>query len=197
MKTTLRAIKNHEPYSSLLKTLLSNLGKTEADNEQISLRTVLESNGLCDAVWCLRAVDGFDREKRLFAVFCSKQARRLTKNKRCLKAIKVAERYANGLATDDELAASNAAVEAMSGSDDLAVSTARAVSDAWAARAAWYAWAAGVAMADWITRDTWAASAARAAGVYIDPLIIERDQKTEFIRMLNCIESGEVYTISF
>ena len=41
-----------------MEKLLSNLGKTAADDEPLSLITILDSNGLDDAPWCLRAVTG-------------------------------------------------------------------------------------------------------------------------------------------
>ena len=46
-----------------------------------------------------------DRELRLFAVFCARQVEHLMTDQRSTDAILVAERFANGLATDAELAA--------------------------------------------------------------------------------------------
>lgn len=50
--------------------LLEFLGKTGPDDDRLSLLTILESNGFEDAVWCLRAVDGYDREKRVHGRMC-------------------------------------------------------------------------------------------------------------------------------
>ena len=47
---------------------------------------------------------------RLFAVRCARQAQHLIKDQKSVNALDVAERYANGLATDAELAAATAAV---------------------------------------------------------------------------------------
>jgi hypothetical protein len=69
----------------------------------VSILTILESNGLDDALWCLRAVDGRDKEIRLFAVWCARQVQHLMKDKRSLDALDVAERFASGMATRDEL----------------------------------------------------------------------------------------------
>ena len=68
--TTLNKIREHRPCQDGWPKLLKNLGKTVADDEPVALTTILDSNGLDDALWCLRAVDGHDREIRLFAVAC-------------------------------------------------------------------------------------------------------------------------------
>lgn len=47
--------------------LLCYLHKTLPDDEPLSILTILESNGLDDALWALRAVDGYDREIRELA----------------------------------------------------------------------------------------------------------------------------------
>ena len=66
--TTLNKIRKHSPCADGWEKLLKSLGKNKADDEPLSLMTVLESNGLEDALWCLRACDGIDREARLYAV---------------------------------------------------------------------------------------------------------------------------------
>ena len=71
MKTTLEKIRGHFPFTGGWERLLKSLGKTKADDEPLHLRTILDSNGLDDTLWCLRVVDGYDREKRLYAVWCA------------------------------------------------------------------------------------------------------------------------------
>ena len=137
MKTTLNKIREHQPCPDGWQELLTYLGKTKADDEPLSIATILDSNGLDDALWCLRAVEGYDREIRLYAVWCARQVQHLLTDKRSLDALDVAERYANGDATDAELTAAADAARA-------------ACAAAWSTRAA-----------AWSTRD--AASAARAA----------------------------------
>jgi hypothetical protein len=109
MKTTLNKIREHNPCKSGWKKLLKNLGKTQADDEPLAITTILESNGVDDALWCLRAVDGYQREMRLFAVGCARSVQHLMKDQRSIDAIDIAERYANGLATNNELDAARAA----------------------------------------------------------------------------------------
>jgi hypothetical protein len=103
MKTTLNQIRECNPCAEGWTKLLQHLNKTKADDEPLSLLTVLDSNGFDDALWCLRAVKGYDKEKRLYAVWCARQVQHLMPDKRSVKALDVAERYANGEASDEEL----------------------------------------------------------------------------------------------
>lgn len=105
MKTTLRQIREHSPCQFGWIKLLENLGKTKADDDPLSILTVLESNGLYDALWCLRAVKNHDKEIRLYAVWCARQVQHLMRDQRSLDALDVAERFANGDATQKEFAA--------------------------------------------------------------------------------------------
>ena len=108
MKTTLNQIREKSPCADGWKKLLAHLSKTQADDEPISIVTIINSNGLDDALWCLRAVKNHDREIRLYAVWCARQVQHLMTDKRSLDALDVAERFANGLATAAELAAARA-----------------------------------------------------------------------------------------
>ena len=105
MYTTLNKIRAHSPCHEGWTKLLKNLGKTKADNKRLAITTILDSNGLDDALWCLRAVDGHEREMRLYAVDCARAVQHLMTDARSIAALDVAERFANGLATDQELAA--------------------------------------------------------------------------------------------
>ena len=153
MKTTLNKIRSHSPCSSGWTKLLKNLGKTQADDEPLLITTILDSNGLDDALWCLRAVDGHQSEMRLFAVDCARSVQHLLKGPRSFAAIDVAERRAYGLATDAELYAARDAAWAATKDAAWAAAWAAARSEAWAA-----AWAAARAAA----RDA-ASDAARDA----------------------------------
>jgi hypothetical protein len=163
MKTTLNAIRKHGPCEDGWKKLLRHLGKTQADDEPLSIATILDSNGLDDALWCLRAVEGCDREIRLYAAWCARQVQHLMTDPRSLAALDVAERYAQGLATDEELRdaldAARAAWDAARAAGDAldaaraALDAARAAGDA--ARAA--AWASAAAAAWAAARQSQAA----------------------------------------
>ena len=112
MKTTLNAIREHSPCAEGWRKLLAHLGKTQADDEPLAITTILDSNGLDDALWCLRAVTGHDREIRLYAVWCARQVQHLMTDPRSIAALDVAERFANGAATAEELDGARAAARA-------------------------------------------------------------------------------------
>ena len=158
MKTTLNKIREHGPCTDGWSKLLKNLGKTKADDEPINITTILESNGLDDALWCLRAVEGHEREMRLFAVECARAVQHLMTDKRSLDALDVSERFANGLATQNELDAARAAAGAAAGAATKAATKAATRAATWAAK--WAAGAAAVSAERDASGATWAASGA-------------------------------------
>ena len=164
MQTTLEKIRAHSPCVDGWTRLLTFLGKTKADNEPLPLSSILESNGLDDTLWCFQAFDGFEREKRLYVVWCARQVQHLMTDPRSLAALDVAEQFANSLASPEELgAASDAAARAAAWT---------AASDAaWAA-----AWAADADAAT-LAAAAWDAAAAQA-------------QTQELKRVLACTEAG-------
>ena len=103
--TTLNRIRAHKPCPVGWKQLLTHLGKTEPDDEPLPFSVIVESNGLNDALWCCRAEPQHSREWRLFAVWCARQVEHLMMDQRSLDALATAERHADGLATNEELAA--------------------------------------------------------------------------------------------
>lgn len=89
--------------------LLAYLGKTAPDDEPLPLVTILDSNGLEDAMWALRTVTGEDARIRRYAVWCARQVQHLMADSRSVNVLDVAERYADGMATDNELQAASIA----------------------------------------------------------------------------------------
>jgi hypothetical protein len=170
MKTTLNRIREHKPCVQGWSKLLTYLGKTIADDNPLEIATIVESNGLDDALWCLRAVEGEDRKIRLFAVWCARRVQHLMTDPRSLKALDVAEAYANGTATLEEL--KEVWDEACGAARDAAWTACAAEDAAYAARntagcaAGYAAWcvASDAAMA---TDAAWnaASDAARAAEI--------------------------------
>ena len=162
LTTTLKRIRDHEPCELGWEKLLAGLGKSKADDEPLPFATILRINGLDDALWCTRVEPQHARVWRLFAVWCARRVQHLLTDPRSLAALDVAERYANGMATDKELQAAWEAARA-------------------AARAAFRsaAWAAAKAARDaaWVAAEeaagaAWAAGDARAA------------QAAEFLRIV-------------
>ena len=66
MNTTLNKIREKSPCTSGWNTLLKSLDKTQADDEVVSFKYILDSNGIKDAIWCLRVLDYKD-----ICLFCA------------------------------------------------------------------------------------------------------------------------------
>lgn len=109
MRTTLNKIRAHSPCCDGWEKLLRHLGKIAADDEPLLIETILDSNGLDDALWCLQAVDGQEREIRLYAVWCARRVQHLMPDPASVAVLDVSERYARGRATGEELEAARAA----------------------------------------------------------------------------------------
>ena len=110
-----------------------------------------------DVIWLLcRKEFMTDKDMRLFAVWCAREALKLDNpDERSINACNVAERFANGQADSDELAAARAAAGAAA--EDAAWYA--ALAEAWAAARA----AAGAAA--WAAAGYAARAAARAAQI--------------------------------
>jgi hypothetical protein len=172
--TTLNRILEHSLRQDSWEKLLDGLGKTAADDEPLPFAKILEINGLMDAIWCCCTEPQYDKEWRLLAVKYARRVEHLNTDPRVKNAIDVAERYANGEATDKELALARAAAE--DAADDAAGAAVWAV---WAAEAAAEAAARTAAKA--------AAKAARDAAE-----AAERDWQTqEFLRVVTETEARE------
>jgi hypothetical protein len=143
--TTLNDIRKHEPSIYSWEKLLKHLGKTKADDEPLKFSTILESNGVEDAYWCLQALPSeYGKQIRLLSADVAERViyiyeREYPDCDKPRNAIQAARDYANGLISEEELSSASAAAEA-------------AGDAAW--DAAWYA--------AW-----YAASAARYAARYV------------------------------
>ena len=156
--TTLNRIRAHSPCQVGWEKLLNGLGKKKADDERLPFSRIVEINGINDALWCCRVEPQYEREWRLFAVACVRRIQHLMKDPRSIDALDVAERFANGEATDEELVAAGDAAGA--------------------------AWAASAAAGD-AARGAWVAAGA-AAGAAGAARAAEREWQTqEFIRVVN------------
>lgn len=129
--TTLKDLRKHDACISGYNRLACHVTGNEFNparntyvrlrhDEPIPLATILASNDLDDALWALRAckqTPELVRAERLFAVWCARQVAHLMTDPRSIAAMDVAERHADGDATDAELdaawaAASDAASDA-------------------------------------------------------------------------------------
>jgi hypothetical protein len=153
--TTLNAIRACHPCADRWAHLLASLGKTGPDDEPLPFSEILRYNGLDDALWACRAAPQYDRVWRLLAVQFARKVQHLMTDPRSLAALDVAERHANGDATDEELAAARAA-------RDAAWAAAWAARDAAGDAAGDAAWDAGAAAGAAAWAAAWAAAGAAA-----------------------------------
>ena len=137
--TTLSRIRDEEPCKDGWAKLLAHLGKTAADDEPLDLLTVLDSNGLDDALWVLSCAMPEDRLARHFQAWCAEQVlpifeAELPGDMRIRNQIAMLR---NDAASDAERAAASDAAwaAARAAASDAASDAARAAAwaDAWAA----------------------------------------------------------------
>ena len=157
--TTLARIRAAKPCKDGWSKLLAHLGKTAEDDDPLPLLTVLDSNGLDDALWVLSYAMPDDRLARHFQAWCAEQVLHLFEAERPTD-MRVREQIAmllNDTASDAARAAASDAA--------WAAAWATASDAAWAAaRAA--AWAAASDAASAAARDA-ASAAARDANAKI------------------------------
>ena len=159
LTTTFTLLRRAGACTSRYKFLRESL-KDVKDDEPINLLTILETNGLDDALWALCATaENCDKVARLMAADFAEQVipiwKKYSQDKRPELAIKAARDFAEGRITRDELTA------ALAAAGDAAVAALDAAGDA-----AWDAWDAARAAAGdaaWAARDAARASARDAA----------------------------------
>jgi hypothetical protein len=133
LTTTLNRIKACNPCDEGWQEGLRASGKTEPDDELISYEAILDAVGLEKALWCCQAEKQHSSLWRRYAIWCARQVQHLMADERSIAALDVAERHANGEATDKELDAAWAAWAAGAAAR-AARAAARAAGDAaWAA----------------------------------------------------------------
>jgi hypothetical protein len=182
--TTLNEIRKFNPCKEGWTKLLKFLDKTEADDEPLLMSTILESNGLLDAIWCLRVFHGDHRQAVIdFVCDCAESVlpiwedwakvhalEKLEAPRRAIDAARNGSRAdaacaAAYAAADVAYAAADVAADVAYAAADVAYAAARAADAARdAARAAAYATdAARAAYAAYAARDASDAYAARDA----------------------------------
>jgi hypothetical protein len=124
LTTTLKQLRKAgaccDGYNKVVRSL-QNLPFTEKDDdrcsyirfdhkEEINILDILESNGVDDCLWALCATtQKCDKVARLMAVKFVREVQYLITDPISLNALDVAERFANGEATEEELAAAQSA----------------------------------------------------------------------------------------
>ena len=95
MQTTLRAIRAAGPCGMQLEDgqrvgylkLKFHIGEDYGDDTPVDIATIIDSNSLDYALWCLRAVDGHAREMRLYAYWCARQVPSLMEDPRSVAVL--------------------------------------------------------------------------------------------------------------
>jgi len=157
-EVTLDAIRGLQPCKGSWAQLLDSLGKTKADDTEVSLTYILDLLGLDDALWALRALpEDCDSAVRLLVCDLVEPALQYADDPRPAKAVQMSRGFALGSVSRDELytARDAAWAAAREAARDAARDVARDA--AWAA-----AWAAAHAAARDAARDV-AREAAREA----------------------------------
>ena len=153
MNTTLNEIRKKHPCTSGWNMLLKSLDKTQADDELVSFKYILESNGINDAVWCLRVLD-----YKKVCLFCADVAElvlpifenRYPDDKRPREAIEgIRKFHANEIKLDDLELLREAAAAAAAYADAADADAADAADAAAAAADAAYAAYADAIKAQW------------------------------------------------
>ncbi len=110
---------------------------TEPSDQLISYEQLLDTLGLNDALWCCRAEPSHSPIWRRYAVWCARRVQHFLVDQRLINALDVAERHASGNASDEELAAAEAATWAAGGAVWTAPARTAAMRNAaWAAQSA-------------------------------------------------------------
>jgi hypothetical protein len=142
--TTLNRIKKNKPCSDGWTKLLTFLNKTKADDEELDLLTILESNGVKDCLWAFQCTDNYDSiYKHIAADFAESVLyifeKEYPNDNRPRLSIQAARDYADGKINKEELDAAwdsavAAAKAAMNNAWNAALAACNAACDA--ARAA-------------------------------------------------------------
>ncbi len=176
LTTTLALLRKHDACQSRYDHLVAALGPKWGDKKIITLETILDLNGLDDAIWALRAVSAgqekySDRLVGLYACDCAEHVLPIWEAKfpdddRPKKSVEVGRAFVLNPTDKNRARAAEAAAQAAQAAEaahaaEAAVRAAHAAeAAARAAHAAGAAWAVGVA---WAERAARAARVARAA----------------------------------
>ena len=156
LSTTFALLRQHDACEGGYRKLARHLGGIAAYGKDtpIPLLTILESNGLNDCLWSLRAVpaeqeEDRDRIARLFAIDCAERSlvnwgQFSRDDRRPQMSIEVARRFAEGQATAEELSAAwsaawsaRSAARSAESAESAAWSAESAESAAWSAERDW------------------------------------------------------------
>jgi hypothetical protein len=191
MKLTLNDIKSKSPCENGYKKLLKSFNKTSADDTEVSIQHLLNSNGIDNTLWVIYNCipDRIMDKRNMCADFAESVLHifeeQYPNDKRPRQAIEICRKEN---ATKEEIEAAGAAAMCAARDAGAAAWDAGVVWAAW--NAAWVAWvarvAAGVAAGDsaWVDRvagDVWAAAGDAARDAAVVAGAAERQKQKEII----------------
>ena len=140
LTTTLNKIRACSPCASGWQTLLKHVGKDFDPDAEINLLTILESNGVADMLWSLRATQDSKRVASQLAIEFAATSlplfeKRRPNDERPRKAIQAARDYLDGKISLEQLRASRQAGAAAAYAAYAADAAAAYAADAYAAAA--------------------------------------------------------------
>lgn len=103
--TTLNRIRACRPCARGWTKLLEHLGKTAADDDPVGYDVILRSNGLRDALWCMRAEPQHRMLWVKFGLAAARRVQHLMKDQRSIAALDAVQGWIAGDVTDDEVRA--------------------------------------------------------------------------------------------
>jgi hypothetical protein len=157
--TTLKAIREYSPCKGSWNTLLASLGKTKADDEELTFKTIHTALNDEDLLWCSRVLN--KKQRVYLGAKIAETVLSCTKDKRVKECIEVCFKYAKGLASDEELRDAADAADAAAGYAAAAV--ADAIAGAYVAGAGAYVAAVHTCTAVHVVAAVAAYAAAHAA----------------------------------
>ena len=100
MKTTFDAIMKYNPCQAGINEFTKKSGKTSGE---VSFAEILESNGILDALWCLRVLSNYHPAVMKFNLLCARRVEHLITTGKAKKFLDVLEMYLDGEASKKEL----------------------------------------------------------------------------------------------
>jgi hypothetical protein len=74
-----------------------------SENQKLSVLSELEKYGIYAALDLLKTFDGVEKDYRMFGVWCVNQIKHLLSDQRSIHALEMSEKFANGIASEEEL----------------------------------------------------------------------------------------------
>lgn len=173
MKTTLATLREHQPCKSGEKKLINFLGREDGE---VSFSQILESNGIKDAIWCLRVLPDYNVDVMHFKLICARRVEHLDITGVAKNCLDVLDKFISGNATRADLKKAASASYAAAAASYDAYASASYTASVDASYAAAYAADASADASSAASYDAYAAASYAA----------ERDYQTTNFKTIFC-----------